>query len=1136
MRKLLITILLSTFPFIAAADDIDIYGISEIDVKPNVLIIFDNSGSMRTKDVPAAVYDGDIVYAGSKPNAKVFKKKDGVYKGYYPDINSTDWQCQIAKDALLKDGYYQGPLKKKKGVITCGGTSRSYRIGNFINFDENDPGETKRRMEVAKEVIAKLISDNVDTVKFGIMKFHHSEGGYIASPCATDNKQALIGSYDPDNPPVFTDSNQSANYGVVGGMESQTWTPLGETAAEAGLYFAGKNSWFSNGYTGSPIEYRCQKNYIILMTDGEPTKDDNWRLENQNYIINKTIPSEGHDGAFNYLDDVSYFLKHNDIRVIGSNPNEAEKIAMGTTGDFEDQTITTYTIGFKQNLQLLQDTATNGGGEYYTADNASTLNEALNNIITSIKEDTQVFSAAAVPVSRANLVYAGDYVYYGLFQPAETGNWLGNIKKYALTSDGDIVDVNGNAIVNNGILEANAKSFWSTTADGNAVTKGGAGDKLLTDIEGGMTRNIYTYTGTTTDLTDSTNHFLSSNTALNVTSYPELTAEVIDFVRKENGDYPLGDFLHSQPIVVHYDTDSDGVNDQSMVFTGGNDGMLHAFDDNDGSELWAYIPPDLLFNLPDYAAETKKQYFVDGASIASSYDHDSDTTTPDKKILFFGERRGGNYYTALDITSYTAPALQYQVGPNHLGAGKEELGQSWGLPKSLKMGYTDLSGNYAIKDVILLPGGYDVNQDKLPGDTNPPTATDSKGRAVFAIDRATGDLFSNATFSADTFSDMTHSIIAVSGFENPKTRTTTRIYAGDLNGNLFGFRDDIYHYNREKDKKDTYGGFFDGQEDGVWGQKLKLYSSPGKKIFYAPTIVNEYFDIDVTYPAGTFGFTTDTTRNEQRVGDYIFYGTGDRAHPERQDIENAIYAIKNSWQWPTGGNPTIVEAYVDHNDSGKIKDFSDNVLVDQQRDINGIITDAYGEEIEQAGDGTLFILDVTYDLIQNQNTDKDKQRLLSAYVTDALNHPSNRGWFMRFDKDINDNVNGEKIVSSPVVYAGVVYFTTYVPEKAEGTTTTLDDPCEASGARGSGFLYALDYDTGAAAINWDPNNDIAGGNGEDDELIKERSDRRKELDTQGIPPQPVIVVQEGGATIITGFDKEKPAIDPNLLRRYWRQM
>jgi type IV pilus assembly protein PilY1 len=1133
--KLLFIVGLIAWASFAFAEDVDIYGVSNINVKPNVLIVLDNSGSMGTEDVSGDPYDPATTYSGSYTANKVYRSSYfSGYSEYFNDINSSSWQCNAAKSELLSKGYWRGRLNESGGKVYCSnyGYSRTYFLGNYLNY-ENAGGGDRTRMEVAKEVVANLIIDNIDTVNFGLMAFNEdnadgwglpysddeANGGYIIAKCgATLN--TLIGDYDPETD-AMADSSQSG-YGAVGLLKSDTYTPLAEAMGEAGLYFAGKQSWFNsteNGYPlghysssctdynnscldysdyDSPIEYRCQKNYIILVTDGAPTRDDD-KFSNFNYILNEKLTESSSDGNSSYLDDVAYFLQHNDVR-----PD------LGTTGDFEDQTITTYTIGFTDGVDasLLTSTAQRGGGEYYQASNAAALGRSLNTIIAAIAEQNEVFSAAAVPVSRANKAYAGNYVYYGLFQPTNSGNWYGNLKKYAITNDGVIKDKNGNAIESGGTIVVNAVSFWSNTVDGPSVTAGGAGE-LLQDRT--AARNIYTYTGTISALTDTTNLFVTTNTALTSGIYTGLTTTVIDAVRTGvTNDWPLGSLLHSQPVVVHYDTDNDGTEDQSLIFAGANDGILHCFDDDDGEELWGFIPQDLLGNLSLLESPTSLEYFVDGTPVYYHYDHDNNDDTADKKLLIFGERRGGSHYTALDISDYSAPIFKYSISSDILGADQEQLGQSWADPQSLEMGYT-VGSTYATKDVLLMAGGYDINQDALPTDTNPPEATDAMGRAVYAVDARTGSLFSNFLFSHDNYSAMTHSIIAVSGFENPKSRTTTRVYAGDMNGNLFAFRDDIFHRNTASGLASNFGGQYDGQEDGSWGQKLKLYAVAGRKIWYAPNIVNEYFLVDFTYPAGEMDETQDVVISKKRVGDYVFFGTGDRAHPERTDLLNGFYAIKNNWQW-SGESPTIVEAYIDTN-TGKIKAKSDgDIIVDWD---------------DTTDDTELYILDVTDDLIQNNNEDADVSQRLTNYVKNAISHKNNRGWFIRLEEEDGSQV-GEKVVSSPVIYNGVISFSTYIPDDEEEDVS--DDPCAVSGAGGNGYLYSLGYKYGEAAVNNDTDND------DGEEEVLDRRDRRKKLKDKGIPPEPALVVHEGKPTIIIGFETTDPVSPAGLERAFWRQL
>nr|WP_320013429.1 PilC/PilY family type IV pilus protein [uncultured Desulfobacter sp.] len=1162
--KLLCLLCLIAWTSCAFAEDVDIYGISNIDLKPNVLIILDNSGSMGTEDVPSDPYSppytgdytGDAVYAQEDVYQEVCgwkwskKKRRNVYvchsekigvtwNLYFDDINSSNWQCNSAKEDLLSDGHWYGKLYKSGAFVNCSGSGSNtdYALGNYLNFlaTGGAEGEDRSRMEVAKEVVANLIYNNIENVNFGLMAFnedsaypyynyansysdYYGNGGYIVAQCGS-SLNTLIGDFDPETD-AMADSDQS-NYGAVGLLKSDTNTPLAETLAEAGLYFAGKQSWFNSAKTGyplghynhsctdentscqdynndSPIEYRCQKNYIILVTDGEPTQDDD-KFADFNYILDENLTESTSDGNSSYLDDVAEFLQNTDVRS-----------GLGETGDFEDQTITTYTIGFTEEVDatLLTSTANRGGGDYSQTSSAAQLSQALNNIIINISEQNEVFTAAAVPVSRANKAYAGNFVYYGLFQPTNSGNWYGNLKKYAITDDGVIQDKNGNAIESGGTVVNNAVSFWNNTMDGPSVTAGGAGEVLRDRT---TERNIYTYTGTTSTLTDTNNLFVTTNTALTDGTYTDLTTTVIDAVRNGvSNDWPLGSLLHSQPVVVHYDT-------ESMIYAGANDGMLHCFDDDDGEEMWGFIPQDLLGDLNLLNSPTSLKYFVDGTPVYYHYDDDNNDDTADKKLLIFGERRGGIHYTALDISNYNAPIFKYSISPDILGSNQEQLGQSWAEPLALEMGYT-LSSTYNTKDVLLMAGGYDINQDALPTDTDPPEATDATGRAVYAVDAQTGALFSNFLFSHDNYSAMTHSIIAVSGFENPKSTTTTRVYAGDMNGNMFAFRDDIFHRNTVSSLADNFDGLYDGQEDGSWAQKLKLYSIPGRKIWYAPNIVNEYFLVDFTYPAGEISETEDVVVSEKRVGDYVFFGTGDRAHPERTDLLNKFYAIKNNWQWYSE-SPTIVEAYIDINDAGKVKTKN---------------ADGYSVTIvdwdEDTVDTGLYILDVTYDLIQNNETDADLSQKITAYVKNAINHKNNRGWFIRLEEEDGSQV-GEKIASSPLIYDGVVYFSTYVPGDEEKDDS--DDPCAVSGAGGNGYLYALGYEYGGAAINFDDDDDDDDDDGEE---VLERQDRRKKLKSKGIPSQPVLVIHEGKPTIITGFETTDPVTPAGLERAFWRQL
>ncbi len=863
------------------ADDTDIYGTTAISVEPNILIIFDTSGSMSTVDVPGEPYDPAQTYSGSKIRNAVYRYASGSYTLFTGDVENIT--CPSIKNALITKGYVQtgtgGIDNINTSTFACGSKSRKLRMGNWVNYDALGYGDMSSRISVAKEAIKNLIN-TTDNVRFGLMRFNTNQGGRIVKNIGS-TKAELVSAVD--------------------GLTADGWTPLAETTSEAGLYYAGKTSWFNSGVTyTSPIENRCQKNYIILMTDGEPTEDSDSRLITGAYINGDHIADYDGDGSSGKLDDVTKYLYDNDIRSDLGIPGES----------FERQNIITYTIGFASDQTLLQNAATNGGGQYYTTNSASGLSAAFEEIMASIADVNAVFVSPVVPVSRMNRTYAGNSLYVGFFKPDTSGRWLGNIKKYGLSSDGEILDKFGvEATLSDGAIKNNATSFWSDSQDGPNVLMGGTGGVVLEQTS----RNLYTYMGTQTALTHVDNAFSKANSVitygvLDVANNTERD-RVIDDIHGADKAWVLGDILHSQPAVIHYDTNGDGTLDDAFIFSGSNDGMMHCFKDSTGEEQWGFIPPDQLDRLQLLSdATTTHDYFVDGSSVV--YQQDGG-----QKTLFFGERRGGYNYYALNVTTPASPSWLYKIEPGILGGGAAQLGQSWCTPTIATIKTATGSDK-----VFLMAGGYDINQDAAI-----PLSLDSQGRAVFAVKVADGTV-SSLNMNGANFAGMTRSIVDLAGFDTDGNGYVNRVYAGDLGGKMFAFEDD--------------------NGDGVWsGRTFFSASADGvqRKCFYSPDAVAESY------------------------GEMIFFGTGDREHPNDNTVVNRIYAIKNEWTDPAPA----------------------------------MLTESN-------------LMDVTADLIQMGTAGEQEA------AREGLE--SSKGWYFRLEN------LGEQITSSVTVYAGVAYFTTYTPE------------------------------------------------------------------------------------------------------------
>ncbi|MEX2208743.1 MAG: hypothetical protein WEF50_21210, partial [Myxococcota bacterium] len=137
------------------------------------------------------------------------------------------------------------------------------------------------RLLAAKQAVTALVNQmNVDgqdpKVKFGLARYQSDNGGYVAIPASLTSKTAILTALDN-----VTDSTEFTANGV---------TPLSETLVDVARYLAGSSLFgtypqYNRSTTGgtvtassapqSPITSQCEKVFIIVVTDGLPTSDNN---------------------------------------------------------------------------------------------------------------------------------------------------------------------------------------------------------------------------------------------------------------------------------------------------------------------------------------------------------------------------------------------------------------------------------------------------------------------------------------------------------------------------------------------------------------------------------------------------------------------------------------------------------------------------------------------------------------------------------------------------------------------------------------------------------------------------------------------------------------------------------------------
>lgn len=136
---------------------------------------------------------------------------------------------------------------------------------------------------------------------------------------------------------------------------------------------------------------------------------------------------------------------------------------------------------------------------------------------------------------------------------------------------------------------------------------------------------------------------------------------------------------------------------------------------NAPKERFAFIPKELLpVATKYYKNDGKKQYGLDGHISVWHDDTNKDMliNNNEKAYLYVGMRRGGSSYYALNVSNRDYPKLLWQInGKNHQNGptnGFEELGHTWS-----KMLPIDVKWKGVKTKVLLFGGGYDIAEDNL---------------------------------------------------------------------------------------------------------------------------------------------------------------------------------------------------------------------------------------------------------------------------------------------------------------------------------------------------------------------------------------------------------------------------------------
>ncbi len=233
---------------------------------------------------------------------------------------------------------------------------------------------------------------------------------------------------------------------------------------------------------------------------------------------------------------------------------------------------------------------------------------------------------------------------------------------------------------------------------------------------------------------------------------------------RDRGATVLGDIAHSSPVYAK-DTDT--------LYVGANDGMLHAFNAQNGQEVFAYIPSSVMPKpascsgsacagiraLSELGYNESHRYFVDGEIAVTSR-----SQTTGRNLLVAALGRGGRGLFALNVTNPNTFDGSNVLWETSLSDPEmDDMGHVLGRPVVARM-KVDGSDVW----VVIVGNGYNSANARA---------------ALYIINLETGALIRRIATSAGG----DNGLAAPGVFDSDNDGYIDHVYAGDMMGNVWKF-------------------------------------------------------------------------------------------------------------------------------------------------------------------------------------------------------------------------------------------------------------------------------------------------------------------------------------------------------------
>ncbi|MBV6824235.1 pilus assembly protein [Pseudomonas sp. PD9R] len=866
-------------------------------VAPNVMLLIDDSGSMNNiiwapgfdptiSRAQIAICNSNTLCLGGQnldmtdSNIALSSlnrggcSTSGNWYGFYRGFLGLTPICLKLPDPVGNEGTRYTANYLAYLLSLANGSNRDFTTG--ANAIPND-----YRISVAQDVSKNLVGSN-RSLRIGLATFNPpasnspGNGGYIARAVSD----------------LSVDANYNALITSINGLSAVANTPLAETYYEVTRYMRGMAPYYNATpatYT-SPIQYRCQKNYGVVITDGLPTYDrtfpsndplggsrlPNWDGNSANDGDN--LNGDG-EGDTLYLDDIAKFAFDIDMRSTGT--DLAGK--SWNAADFPKQNMNTYTVGFTAANQMLSDAASYGQGKYYQATDSVGLNAALSSALSDI---TSKAGSGGSGVASGTTLVSGTSYFQTSYDPKD---WRGTIRAYGFTSSGavntsSVLWTTDTAIVP-GATAPTYQSWNSQTSTAVTLAYTNFSTTQQTALNQGLPTGI-----TGSDLvewskgTNKTGLKVRSVLLGDIINSPLALASPSDKTASDlSGDTTYSTYLATKAATMI-----------ASLVVNANDGFVNVINAGNGGRRYAYMPSSVLPSLR-YIADTA---YINGVSHKFLVDgqvgvFDAQLNGAWKTLALGGTGAGGKAFYALQLFDASAgnvtKALWEISAPATASTANafNDLGYAYARPEVARLA----DGRWA----AFISNGYGSNTGVA---------------ALYVVDIRDGSLIKKIVLDS---TETTNGLSSVKLKVNSQN-VVQAAYGGDLKGRLWKF-------DLSSTSTDSWGVAFSGKPlfTTAGGATQPITAQPlladnglgGKEVFFGTGKFNEMADktnkdLQAFYAVwdadGGSGQITTSSLQAQAVTGVFSGSTGQFITTSQNEV---TYPAEKGWYLPLAYNSVL---------------------------------------------------------------------------------------------------------------------------------------------------------------------------------------------------------------------------------------